>query len=460
MIRAASRFWKTREAGGIDPTEMSGRDYIDILPAITPESLSDQDVAHATYVFDTIQGFEMDSALSAYAAALAREYARRFADWLGYVFLNRANLTQKSKAMKALEEGLSQWVEDVPKSFTGQSKLPSAYMTEDVTRFLHMDKIDALGTKVLKVVRADWLKQTRGLKTADTLDALPITYNARTQKYVIPASRLTYLNRKKLNELGFTFGGGVWSTDTLDSKILQELPQAAQLQRGAPVEATPEEDPKDWYFEKWLPQNIDRFTKAFNSYGRSENVPYTFRFQVNGTEVKVQFQRNIDSIDEAIMELRSRYGGSSDRDGWMIAIECYQELMHATGKSAIHAIDRANNLEHSHGAMMEHFPPGVRAWYPRFLDFKYTAHIEQMLRQIEDEDLRVCAEGLMPNRNIKHRLVPPKTDYRTPKGLALEISSQPGKAKKRQMLKDVIKQYPDIADQVQAMLEERGLHLL
>jgi len=445
---------------------MTQGDYLDVLRVIDPGSLSDQDVAYATYIFDYLAGHLKDSRLYGYAASLATEYAHRFAGWLGYVFMNRANLTQKSKAMKALEDGLGNWVEGIPGSFKGAIKVPSDYLIPEAERFLKMDKIDALGEKVVKVVKLDWMKQGSGIKNAswkvgmaEGLDTLPITYDSVQQRYEIPTSRLTYVNRAKLKELGFSYGGNAWYTDVLDSKILDELPQAAKMQRAPAVQEEPMADPPEWFFDKWLPQNIDRFTKAFNSYGRSEGVPYTFRFQLIGREVVVKFQRNIDSIGEAIAELRSRYGGSSDRDGWMTAVECYGHLMSAQGKQAIHAIDTANNLEHSHGAMMEHFPPGVRSWYPRFLDFKYTAHVEQMVKMIVDEDLRVCATELLPDRDISYRLVTPKTDYRTPKGLALEISSQPGKAKKRQMLKEVLVQHPELAHRVLGLLEDRGLDL-
>jgi len=131
----------------------------------------------------------------------------------------------------------------------------------------------------------------------------------------------------------------------------------------------------------------------------------------------------------------------------------------AKGPSAIHAGDMANNLEHTHGAMMEHFPPGVRNWYPRFLDFKYTAHILQMINQIRSQDLRTIARELLPVQDRMHRVVAPQVDHRTPKGLALEISSQPGKARKKKMLKDVKVKHPDIYDAVVENLHEKGLHL-
>jgi hypothetical protein len=232
------------------------------------------------------------------------------------------------------------------------------------------------------------------------------------------------------------------------------------LQRGAPPPpAEPAKPIREWFFEDWLPSNIDRFSKVFNTYGRTEGVPYTFKFTVSGDEVTVDFRRNIETLPEAIAELKARYGKGKDRDGWMLALASYDSLLKAKGKGAMHAVDMANNLEHTHGAMMEHFPPGVRRWYPRFLDFKYTADILQMVKQIGDEDLRTIAEALLPYQDAKRRLITPKVDHRTPKGLALEISSQPGKANKRKMLRKVQQEHPDIYDAVVENLAEKGLKL-
>jgi hypothetical protein len=457
-ISPSSALWKLRQAGGIDPTE----DVAPMLPALASSmgTFSSYDICHATYVFDYLASDTNDSRVKMFASSLATEYARRFAEWLGYVFLNRANLTQQSKAMKALQEALGDWVEAIPSMLTSKPKPPSEFVPAEATKFLKLDRIDALGQKVVRVVWQDWVKNHT--KTAmSEMEQMPITFNSSRHVYEIPKSNLTYTNRTKLRDLGFEFDGTVWFTKILDTRVLQQLPQAAQLVHTPPAAKPmrPAEEPKDWFFKEWLPGNIDRFTKAFNEYGKAEKVPYSFKFQVHGTEVTVNFQRDIHSIPDAIRELESRYGSDSDRDGWMEAISSYHNLQSASGKAAIHAVDRANNLEHSHGAMMEHFPPGVRTWYPRFLDFKYTAGIWQMIRAIRDEDMRVVASELMPMLDRMQRLAPKPTDYRTPKGLVLEITSQPGKAAKKRMLKEVMVQHPELAHRILAMLDERGIDL-
>lgn len=448
-----SLIWKSRVAGGIDPEE----DVHDILPALAASlgSSSDWDVAHAAYVFDYLASQDTDPRTAALGQALATEYAQRFAEWLGYVFLDRANLTRQTKVMKDLEEGLGQWVEAIPTMLGKAARSPSEFIPAGAGKFFREDRLDALGRSILRVITQDW---DRAGKQAEAQVELPFSWNPQKHVYELPVSSLTYANRNKLRALGFEYEGQVWTTDTLDTQALEALGLVARIQK-APAQSHSQADPAEWFFEKWLPRNIDRFSKVFNEYGRAAGVAYSFKFQVTGRDVSVVFTRDIRTIPEAVAELTARYGGASDRDGWMLAIRCYQDLRKATGKAAIHAIDMANNLEHSHGAMMEHFPPGVRKWYPRFLDFKYTAGIWQMIHALHEEDLRVVATELMPLQDRARRLAPEKLDYRTPKGLALEISSQPGKAAKKKMLKEIMMQHPEMANRVIGLLEERGLHL-
>lgn len=445
---------RTRQAGGIDP----GEDVKPLLPSLGRmlNMYDASDVAHATYVFDYIQGFDTDPRVKAFANALAEEYASRFADWLGSVFLNRAQRVRKSKYMQELESGLADWVEHIPQILDGKaSKLMASYVPEGSRRFLNWDRVEAIGAKILKVVYQDWAKDVArkmASRKRANLEQLPISYDPQWKKYVIDKSQMTYQHRNELKDLGFSYSGpkGVWFIDHLDSDVIRALPQAGKLQRGAPtpsVSVSPV-DTKDWFFDEWLPSNIDRFTKVFNDYGRAEGVPYEFKFTLVGEEVEVDFRRNIQTLQQAIEEIESRYGKQDDREGWMQSLEAYRTLKSAKGKAAMHAVDMANNLEHTHGSMMEHFPAGVQRWYPAFLDFKYTAHPRAMIKKIRSEDLRTVAEELLPVQDRKERLVTPHLEHRTPKGLALEISSQKGSANKRKKLEEIKHDYPKLWPQV------------
>lgn len=446
-----------RQAGGLDPQD----DLAAVLPGLAGSvgSLSSKDIAHASYVFAYSANDTYDRRVKDFAAALATEYAHRFAEWLGFVFLNRANMTRQSKDMKALQDALGEWVENIPEMLAGSNKTSlTKFVPPTAGRFLNMDRIESLGEKILKSVRAEYARDGI-LRQASGTTELPISYNPKTKRYEIPKSSMTFANRHLLRDLGFDWDQTVWYTDALDSRVIEALPQAGKLQRGVIQPELPKADPKTWFFEQWLPKNIDRFTKVFTEYGKAEGVPYEFKFVVQGTDVTVTLQRNIRSVDDAVRELESRYGGAGDREGWIQAVNAWRELSRASGQSSMHSVDMANNLEHTHGAMMEHFPPGVRSWYPKFLDFKYTADVWQLVRAIRNEDLRTLASELLPGQDRARRLRVPQQDHRTPKGLALEISSQPGKAQKRKLLKQVQDEQPTLYPKVVALLEERGLHL-
>ena len=444
--------YNRRQAGGIDPEE----DVAGLLSGLSLSTFESYDIVHAAYVFDYLAASTGDSRVKSFAVKLAAEYAHRFAEWLGYVFLDRANMTRQTKAMKDVEASLSAWVENIPVMLKGPAKKLSDTISAEALKFFNQEKLDAIGDKILKVVHQEWSK---GSSKQANLGELPISYNPKGKRYEIPKSQMTYKNRNVLKDLGFHFDGLVWFTYVLDTKALSVLPQAAHLHRQPSKPAPVMKEPKAWFFEDWLPHNIDRFSNIFNGYGRAQGVPYDFKFVVNGTEVTVEFRRDIKTVEAAIAELEARYGGSGDREGWLEAVASYRDLASATGGGAISAVDHANNLEHSHGSMMEHFPPGIREWYPRFLDFKYTAHSWQMVRAIRDDDLRTIATELMPLHDRMQRIVTPKIDHRTPKGLALEVSSQPGKANKKKQLLVVKERYPDMYPDVVKLLEERNLFL-
>jgi hypothetical protein len=453
---------RLREAGGLDPAD----DMHDIVGKMVGvvDTFDSSDIAYATYVFDYIQGFDKDPRIKRFGSALAEEYAERFAEWLGFVFLARANRTRRSKQMKEVEEGLGNWVESIPDIVLKAAKPEISNHVPPDSRFLNFDLLEKIGAKIIRTVYSDWGAAASGkmasVRTSYGLQDLDVSYNRLSKKYEIAGDRTTYRYKRKLFDLGFRWDRSrkVWVTEELDSDIIKAIPGAKKLRRPAPAPTptrtpapsvgTPEEI-HDWFFDSWLPSNIDRFTTVFNGYGRAEGIPYEFKFTLSGREVIVDFKRNIDTIPEALAEIRSRYGTQADREGWLEAVDTYEMLKAARGgKSAMLAIDKANNLEHTHGAMMEHFPPGVKMWYPAFLDFKYTAHPRAMIQKIKSEDLRTICKELLPLSDRKERLVTPHTEHRTPKGLALEISSQRGKRKKLEVAKEIEARYPNLWPQV------------
>jgi len=458
-IYSYDRRWtkRIRQAGGIDVQE----DLYKILPAISASAstIDSKDLAYATYVFDGLKETDKNPAVKKFAEALAVEYAHRFAEWLGYVFKNRANRKTSGKIMNKLKDGLADWVEAIPHIIATKSKKPlTSYVDKKaVEQFLNPAMINRVGSKILSAVYKDWIRASS--RTASGLNELPITYNRGRSRYEIPVTELAFDFRDKLKDLGFGWdrGAGVWHMEDLDTDALRALPQTSKLQHRPKPAKAPPADPREWFFDEWLPGNIDRFTKVFNDYGRSEGVPYQFKFKVRGDDVDVDFRRNIDSVDDSVAEIEARYGDKEFRAGWIEAVEAWKKLQRVSGSSAMGTIDMANDLEHSHGSMLEHFPPGIKSWYPKFLDFKFSAHPWQMIRSIGDEDIRVLATELMPLLFRKERLVTPQTDHRTPRGLATEIASQTGKPAKIKRLKQVKTNYPDEYEEVKKALEEKGL---
>ena len=442
-----------RTAGGVDL--LPGEDALFLLHGFSLDGLASKDIAVATYVFDSFS--KVIPGTTSFRDKLAEEYAERFAGWLGYVFLSRANLTLASKAMKALEEALGDWVERIPNMLTGRDEDLSHSIPVEASRFLALDKIDAIGAKILAVVKHEYAAAG---KVRNATDLLPITYDRARSEYVIPKSKLTYQNRQKLRDLGFDYDGEVWFTKTLDQRALKELPSiGAVLERGYVPPVAEPLDAHDWFFDAWLPANINRFSKVFTDFGRAGGVPYEFQFVVSGDDVTVHFERNIKTVSDAILELKVRYGKSGDRSGWVEAINSYFDLKKARGRAAISAVDHANDLQHSHGSMIEHFPPDVRGWYPAFLDFKFSASELQLVRAIEDQDLRELAMALLPMADPRDRMRPSKTDTRTVRGLAMEVAAQPGKAAKKHRLQATKKLYPEMYAGVVKELESRGLDL-
>lgn len=460
MIRkVVARFLaKRKQAGGIgtgDPSE----DFAALLSGISASSIqSSRDVATAAYAYWWLAEETGDRRVKAFAENLATEYAQRFAEWLGYVFLNRANLTRTSKAMKELEEGIEQWVEFIPAMLeTGRETDLEDYVPKEVGKYIDMSLMNKIGGSIFRKVKSEYAKA--GRRQASDLDDLPVDFNPRKRRYEIPKRSLRSPDKTKLQDLGFDFDGMVWHIDHIDTDLIRKMPQFADLQRGSrkPMPAKP---PREWFFDDWLPRNLDRFAKIFNEYGRRKGVPYEFKFMLaGGRDVEVKFTRNIKTIGEAIAELEARYGKGSDREGWMEAIGSYHDLMKARGRAAIHAVDRANDLQHSHGSMIEHFPNGVATWYPAFLDFKYSADPLHLIQAIKDQDIREIALELMPFEWRRTRLQRPRTEHRTVRGLAMEVAAAKGKAKKRKLLDGIKVSHPDMYDDVVAELEGRGLHL-
>jgi hypothetical protein len=178
-------------------------------------------------------------------------------------------------------------------------------------------------------------------------------------------------------------------------KILKVVGQAAEK---AGVRDTPHEL-REWYFDQWLPKNINRFTKVFSDFARNLQSSYQIIFKVSGGNVKVDFKRNINTAWQAVEELQYRYTNRQGRGPWLEVLDWFAKLVATTNPNQlITIIDRINGLQHSNGLFMDHFPPQIKKWYFGFLNAKFAASSTQsLIKHIKDSDLRSYLNFLISN---------------------------------------------------------------
>lgn len=250
------------------------------------------------------------------------------------------------------------------------------------------------------------------LKVASKMN-LPVHYDKADQVWFIPPKSKTYDVRDQLGGRGYGFRWNPtkkrWESKKLTPKMKQDF--EVKDTHMDPLAPAPERL-KGWFYEEWLPKNIDRFTRVFSDYARNLQSSYKIIFSLKGGKVKVKFKRKISTASEAIEELRYRYINRQGRGPWLEVLDKFVELVKTTNvDKLIKLIDRINNLQHSNGLFMEHFPNSVQSWYMGFLNAKYHAPTGPDLAQyIPDRDLKEMLIWLTePHRK---RLKTVEQDYR------------------------------------------------
>jgi len=468
-MRAYSYDRRLKQAGGVDL--LPGEDPKALLAGFPLQGLDSKDIALGAYLYDVFANqFSNFPSVKAFRDELAVEYARRFAGWLGYAFENRANRTTKTPPMKDLEDAIEEWVEDIPNMLTGQDKPLSKSLSAATAKYLNLSKIDKIGDRILREVHTEWKKDGEGVRNASAdLRDMDISFDPARKLYVIPKVSEPGLEAK-LRDLGFKFEGDSWTTRILEPLALKMFPSIKLMpsapkpkpSRGIVPEGKPHTEAHNWFFYRWLPSNLHRFSKIFTDFGRVEGVEFVFKFTLQGDDVSVNFEKDVGGQDIASEVVRDRYKKDKSRAPWIEALDIREDLKRAGGSNAMKVVDRANDLQHSHGSMIEHFPPDVRQWYPPFLDFKYSASVMQMLKAIKDSDLREISMEIWQSTDIGQgsRYRPTEvTDHRTVRGLAMEIASQVSKQRKKQRLKQIQQTYPDMYPDVVKHLQGMGMKL-
>jgi len=387
--RVAYRYLRSAlERKSFDASEMSDEELKDMADFLASQvdGMDDESVAFASYVGTAVPG-ERQKVITKLFPKLLLSYRKRLIEWFEHALLKRANLGGGGTGIKKVEEGLADFVEAIPEALTGGRVIRLQEYLPD-TEYFQADMLDRVANKILAVVREAALEAgvLRGGKVAKATGLSLV--QAPSGAWYIPPSNDTYPIRETLKQT-YRFR---WNRDERRWEVPELTPQIRQdfmVPMAAPMDDV-QPALKDWYFHTWLPSNINRFTKVFTDYAKSKQSSYSIVFQVSGEKVSVKFARQIDTAWEAVEELRYRYSNRHGREPWLEVMDRFVDLTRTTSPNQLTTIiDRINNLQHSNGLFMEHFPAQVQSWYDGFLNAKYSAPTaDELAKFIPDRDLR------------------------------------------------------------------------
>jgi hypothetical protein len=352
------------------------------------DSMDDKSVAYGAYVGTAIpaQKFPLVRPL---IQALMLSYRKRLVKWFEHALVKRANLGGGGSGIKKVEEGLASFVQAIPEVLSGNRNFRLSEYLPD-TEYFVADRLDPVANRILSVVREDAIKAgvLQAGRQAARISDFSVEYDPRARVWFIPPTDDTYPHRREIRlKYGFD-----WNRSRRRWEV--SLPSPA-IKRDFKVKDVGETQQQmgglqQWFLQTWLPKNINRFTKVFTTYARSAQASYDIVFTVSGGKVKVKFARNISTAQEAVEELRYRYLNRHGREPWLEVMDKFIELVGTKSLSQLPLIiDRINNLQHSNGLFMEHFPSDVKSWYDGFLNAKYnTPTPDELAKFIPDRDLR------------------------------------------------------------------------
>lgn len=328
--------------------------------------------------------------------ALIQSYRKRLLKWFGFAINQRAQQGGGGTGIKRLKDGIAAFIEDLPAQLLRGYKPMSQYIEGNISEIIEGDKLDAVSAKIFRVLSE--ASKSSGIKVAKA-GGLSVAWDAAQNIWYIPPSLATFPLKDEIRRSGFRWDPKLkrWETTKLTPAMsnLIEMP-ADKTKPEAPGKPEAIRSPgalaelTNWFFGAWLPANIGRFDTVFNTYLKSKETSYTFRFKLNIRKVDVDIKRELAGPKDAVEELRYRYLGRQGRQPWLEVLDRYVDLTRASDPlAAMGLIDRMNNLQHSNGLFLEHFPKNVMTWYGKFLDRKYSARTAFILAGfIPDSDLR------------------------------------------------------------------------
>lgn len=372
-------------------------------------SMDPKSVAYGTYVAAAFTGSKKDW-VHALQKSLLLAYRKNLIEWMEHALVKRANLGGGGSGIKKVEKGLAAFAEAVPDIVQGKgSDKLSDYLPD--TEYFVSKLLDPIGTKIINVVRSD-AEKASVQKTARRSHRFTIQWDDRDRVWFIPYDNYTFDYYDQLAMDGFKVNRPKRRWEYKKKRLAPALERTYDIEGGPAPKAKPKPKPRsaptptpeplatpaggesplhDWYFETWLPANIDRFTQVFSNFARSKQSSYSVIFSVTGRKVNVKFKRQIDTPAEAVEELRYRYTNRRGRESWLEVIDYFIKLVnHASAdKGTMFLIDRINNLQHSNGLFMEHFPSNIKSWYEKFLNAKFhTPSASELAKNIPDRDLK------------------------------------------------------------------------
>jgi hypothetical protein len=350
-------------------------------------SLSDHDAAYISYCYEALpdSGKKLAKKLGENAI---KQYRESLLGWFSYAIVNRANWTN----FKGLNKSLSGFVKDIPAAVL-ENRDPEFPKFQKSWAFLNADRLQVAGRKAMSVMKADAKEDGLWKEEAEeAVGGIPVQRDKRLEMWFVPYSDWTFQNRVWLKKMGFQANRTYkrWQIKEFKRGTERYFDTTGRMRR---PQASPPSLPelKEWYQEKWLPQNIQRFQNIFENYVREEGSKITMTFSVNNKgDVNVSMSRGVTKLSDGIEECRMRYIGAPGRAPWVAVLDWTVKLASTAGppQKVMFIIDRMNNLEHSNGAFLEKFPAAIRSWYPKFLNAKYSAPtVGKLVKYLSDRDI-------------------------------------------------------------------------
>ena len=382
LSRLVKRALRQRIAA-IDLEDATPREVDQIMAQIAADvpNMGDSDVCYGMYC---VEGLADRSLVGPLRKALLLEYRKRLLRWFSFAIQNRAALGGGS-GIRRLRDGLAEYVMSLPEQVVSGYK-PMTSFLKVKSEIVDMDKMDPSSAKIYRAL-LDELHASGMRKRGRSDPMFPLEWDGNGNVWFIPPSPATFHYKTDLSRSGFRWNAPQrrWEARevTPGMKGLVQVPEAEK------PEATLEEV-TDWFYDTWLPTNLPRLNTLFNTWIGTKDSSYVFDFQLRGRAVTVEVDRKLQGPKDAVEELRYRYLGRQGRGPWLEVLDRFLDLMKTNEPSQISGlIDRMNNLQHSNGLFLDHFPSKVKAWYEKFLTRKYSAKDSYTLSgSIQDSDLR------------------------------------------------------------------------